>query len=183
MARAHPSTAPPPLRSCLLGLAAALATCSALLATGCANNNDELTKQLGQAQAEIRELRGSSLAAQDRLEALERQLEGLEQARQSAQALREPDRPSLPVVRLAPGGEEPPAAEGAPPAPDAPSPASLEPRLVLRGDRFGATLDAARAVPGGTAPAKAGGRPTAKAASPRPAPRPTPGAKSTTGAN
>jgi hypothetical protein len=182
MARAHHCTHHAPVPLPVLGLGAALAACCALFGTGCAQDNEDLTKQLGQLQAEIRDLRGSSLAAQDRLEALERQLGVLDQALKGVQASGETDRPSLPVVRLSPQSEEPPQAEPAPPLPDAASAGSLEPRLVLRGDKRGATLDATGAATSDAVPAAPSARPATKGPSTRAPARPGAGPRATDGA-
>jgi hypothetical protein len=164
----------------ILALAAAL-----LGATGCADSNDELTKQLGQMQAEVRDLRGSSLATQDRIEALEHELGALQQARKVEQTHADTGRPSLPVVRLSPASDDAAPSEAAAPAPEAVSAPSLEPRPVLRGDRFGATLDGLdgqRAVTSASSPAAPHARPTGKGAGTRAPAQPGTGPGATNGA-
>jgi hypothetical protein len=161
----------------ILALAAAL-----LGAAGCADSNEELTKQLGQMQAEVRDLRGSSLATQDRIEALEHELAALQQARKAAPGHAEPDRPTLPVVRLSPASDDAAPSEPPTPAPEAVSAPSLEPRPVLRGDRFGATLDANGAVTSASSPAAPRVRPTGKGAGTRAPAQPGTGPGATNGA-
>jgi hypothetical protein len=156
-----------------------------LTGAGCADNSDELSKELGQAQAEIRDLRGSSLATQDRIEALERELGALTQARKADQARTETDRPSLPVVRLSPPSDDGAPGETAPAvaAPEATAAPSLEPRPVLRGDRFGTTLDATSGATHGGAPGLAGPRrPPSKGAGARANAPPATGPGTTNGA-
>jgi hypothetical protein len=122
--------------------------------SGCATENEELTRQLGELQAEIREVRGTSLATQDRLDSVERQIAALrEQARETA-AQNPGDRPTLPVVRLNPA--EPPVSDDPATAPTESDPGAEGPRPVLRGDPSGAVIDTDGSS-GGKGPRRPGG--------------------------
>lgn len=137
-------------RSLSRALWATMALPTALLVLGCASGKDELTKQMEQMNAEIRELRAAALTAQDRLDALE---ERDTAAAAGSGVAAEPGvagRPNLEVVRLTPtppGGEEaePDEAVGDPPA----EPSG--PRPVVRANQYGGKVDVRGRGTGGAA--------------------------------
>lgn len=146
-----------PVRGALGRSLAALAGLALCTTAGCAKEDEEVTRRLEQLQAEIRDLRGASLAAQDRLETVDRELEALRKQAEAAAPAAEggSERPALPVVRVVPDSTEPSVAEGtgteAVPTADGTSGLATDdaPRPLLLGDKKGASIQ-----PGTTATAK-----------------------------
>lgn len=109
-----------------------------VVVTACGGQTDDLSKQINEMQSQIRQLRASTLAAQDRLEALE-QHEPATSAEGSEAAARAADRPELQVVRLVPDEDGMPPEPAA--APETESSWTDDDRPMLRGDRHGAKID------------------------------------------
>ncbi|MBW2524127.1 MAG: hypothetical protein JRI23_08125 [Deltaproteobacteria bacterium] len=133
----------------------------ALLIVGCASGKDELTKQVEQLSAEIRELRAAALTAQDRLDALEERGPTGESADGdggAADGASPKGRPSLDVVRLSPA-EENPDGSAAPTMAEGPPEEDDDSRPVVRVTRNGGRVDRLRT---GAQSAASGRRPMAK---------------------
>jgi hypothetical protein len=124
----------------------------ALLIVGCASGKDELTKQVEQMSAQLRELRAATLTAQDRLDALEepRGPGGADNRREDAEGeAGAAGRPSLEVVRLSPTPDGQQALDDDPMAMPEPEEEDTGPRPLVRANGKGGSVDERGSKPQG----------------------------------
>jgi hypothetical protein len=107
----------------------------ALSATACASNRNEMTQQLEKLQRDVKKLRASNVALQDRVEGLEEQGSGMGGGEEELVEKR--DRPQLRVVRLTPKPEQPESWSDEPAAAAPAAKADDGPRVVVRADSEG----------------------------------------------
>lgn len=122
---------------------ASMALPLAMVVVGCGSATEEMSKQIEQLQAEIRELRAAALASQDRLDALEQPGSAVGDDAVGGPAgsgEHAADRPPLDVVRLSPESADSAGDVVDPVAVAEPEPNAGK-RPMVRANRFGGSVD------------------------------------------